>query len=168
LEKKSVAFGADEPNSSEPAGLKEGVFQMPGGGCVCWEEEDGCREGGGKWLVCISVLHVCFLVSVLIVKGGNRCTLVVSSVKSRCDSHIWFRHLGWADCGLLVQVTAFVKMSTRAVIDPRDARLAVRLYTTDGAPADCMEPNPQNQGGPKSQCGHYSGKRRIRGQHGVV
>jgi len=25
--------------------------------------------------------------------------------------------------------------------DPRDARLAVRLCTTDGAPADCVEPN---------------------------
>ena len=25
--------------------------------------------------------------------------------------------------------------------DPRDARLAVRLYTTDGAPADCVELN---------------------------
>ena len=28
------------------------------------------REGGGKGLVCISVLCVCFLASVLIVKGG--------------------------------------------------------------------------------------------------
>ena len=34
--------------------------------------------------------------------------------------------------------------------DPMDARLAVRLYTTDGAPSDCVEPNHQNQGGPKS------------------
>ena len=34
--KKLVAFGADEPDSSEPAkGLKEGVFQMWGEGCVC-------------------------------------------------------------------------------------------------------------------------------------
>ena len=74
------------------------------------------KRGGGKWLVCISVLRlrVCFLVSVLSVKGGIRCALVVSSVKSGCELHIWFRHLGWADCGLLV--TAFVKMSTRAVI----------------------------------------------------
>jgi len=45
--------------------------------------------------------------------------------------------------------------------DPRDVRLAVRLCTTDGAPADCVEPNHQNQGGPKSQCGHYPGKRRV-------
>ena len=37
------------------------------------------REGGGKGLVCISVLRVCFLVSVLIVKGG---------IKSGCESHI--------------------------------------------------------------------------------
>ena len=39
--KKLVAFGADdsEPNSSEPTkGLKEGVFQMWGEGCVCGEE----------------------------------------------------------------------------------------------------------------------------------
>ena len=48
--------------------------------------------------------------------------------------------------------------------DPRDAHLAaVRLYTADGAPANCVEPNHQNQGGPKSQCGHYPGKRRVRG-----
>ena len=52
--------------------------------------------------------------------------------------------------------------------DPRDARLAVRLCTTDGAPADCVGPNHQNQGGPKSQCGHYPGKRRVRGRDGVV
>jgi len=36
---------------------------------------------------------VCFLVSVLIVKGGMRCTLVVYSVESGCESHIWFRFL---------------------------------------------------------------------------
>jgi len=79
--KKLVAFSADEPNSSEPAkGLKEGVFQMWGEGCVCWEEEDGCREDGGKRLVYISVFRVCFPVSVLIVKGGMKCTLVVCSI----------------------------------------------------------------------------------------
>ena len=47
--------------------------------------------------------------------------------------------------------------------DPRDARLAVRLCITDGAPAVCVQPNHQNQGGPQSQCGHYPGKRRVRG-----
>jgi len=47
--------------------------------------------------------------------------------------------------------------------DPRDARLAVRLYTTDGAPADRVELNHQNQGGLKSQYVHYPGKRRVRG-----
>ena len=52
--------------------------------------------------------------------------------------------------------------------DPRDARLAVHLYTTHGAPADCVELNHQSQGGPKSQCGHYPGKRRVRGRDGVV
>jgi len=52
--------------------------------------------------------------------------------------------------------------------DPRDARLAVSLCTTDGAPADCVEPNYQNQGGPQSQCGHYPRKRRVRGRRGVV
>jgi len=42
-EKKIVAFGADEPNSSEPAkGLKEGVCQMWGGGYgVGWVEKGG-------------------------------------------------------------------------------------------------------------------------------
>jgi len=45
---------------------------------------------------------------------------------------------------------------------------AVRLCTTDGAPADCVELNLQIQGGPKSQCGHYPGKRRVRGRDGVV
>jgi len=44
-EKRLVAFGADEPDSSEPAkGLKEGVFQMWGGGWVCEKKEDGCGE----------------------------------------------------------------------------------------------------------------------------
>jgi len=52
--------------------------------------------------------------------------------------------------------------------DPRDARLAVRLCTTDGAPADCVELNHQNQGGQKSQYGHYPAKRRVRGRDGVV
>ena len=33
--------------------------------------------------------------------------------------------------------------------DPKDARLAVHLYTTDSVPADCAELNHQNQGGPK-------------------
>jgi len=38
--KKLVVFGAEEPNSSETTkGLKEGVFQMWGEGCVCGEEE---------------------------------------------------------------------------------------------------------------------------------
>ena len=49
--KKLVAFGADEPDSSEPAkGLKEGVFQMCGEGCVCGEEdsEDGSERAEGK------------------------------------------------------------------------------------------------------------------------
>ena len=76
-----VAFGADEPDSSEPAkGLKDGVFQMWGDGCLCGEEEDGCREGKGKGSVCILVLRVCFLVSVLIVKSGMKCTLVICSI----------------------------------------------------------------------------------------
>jgi len=56
--KKIVAFAADEPDSSEPAkGLKKGVFQMWGEGCVYREEEDGCREGGGKgWCLFIHCL----------------------------------------------------------------------------------------------------------------
>jgi len=52
--------------------------------------------------------------------------------------------------------------------DPRDARLAVRLCTTDGEPANCVELNHQNQGGPKSQCNHYPGKRCVRGRDVVV
>ena len=32
--------------------------------------------------------------------------------------------------------------------DPRDARLTVRLRTTDGTPVDCVELNNQNQGDP--------------------
>ena len=42
----------------------------------------------------ISVLRVCFLVSVLIVKGGMKCTLVVCSIESGCESQIWFGNLG--------------------------------------------------------------------------
>ena len=52
------------------------------------------REGGGKGLVCISVLRVCFLLSVLVVKGGIKCTLVVCSIKTGCESHSWFGNLG--------------------------------------------------------------------------
>ena len=52
--------------------------------------------------------------------------------------------------------------------DPRHARLTVRRCTTDGAPADCVEPNHQNQESPKGQCGHYPGKKRVRGRDGVV
>jgi len=52
--------------------------------------------------------------------------------------------------------------------DPRDVRLAVRLCITDGAPADCVEPNHQNQGGPRSQCGRCPGKRHVRGCDGAV
>jgi len=90
-EKKKVAFGVDEPNSSEPTkGLKEGVFQMWGEGCICREEEDGWREGWGKWLVCISVLCVCFLASLWIVKGGMRCTLVVCTIKSGYEWQVLF------------------------------------------------------------------------------
>jgi len=48
-EKKLVAFGANEPDSSEPAkGLKEGVFQMWDEGYVCGEEEDGSERSEGK------------------------------------------------------------------------------------------------------------------------
>ena len=42
------------------------------------------REGRGKWWVCNLVLRVCFVVSILIVKGGVRCTLVMCSNKSGC------------------------------------------------------------------------------------
>jgi len=42
----------------------------------------------------MSVLLVCFLVSVLVVKGGIRCMLVVCSIKSGCESHSWFGNLG--------------------------------------------------------------------------
>jgi len=41
-----VAFGADEPNSSEPAkGLTEGVCQMLGGGYGCGDERGMGGEG---------------------------------------------------------------------------------------------------------------------------
>jgi len=45
---------------------------------VCLRGRRGwVREVRGKGLVCKSVLRVCFHVSVLIVKGGIRCMLVV-------------------------------------------------------------------------------------------
>ena len=60
---------------------------------MCLRGRRGCvREGGGKGLVCISVLRVCFLVSVLIVKSGIRCTLVLCSIN--CESHSSFENLG--------------------------------------------------------------------------
>jgi len=33
-------------------------------------------------------------VSVLTVRGGMKCTLVVCSIESGCESHIWFGNLG--------------------------------------------------------------------------
>jgi len=62
---------------------------------VCLRGRRGwVKEGGGKELVCISVLRICFLVSVLIVKGGIRYTLVVCSIRSGCESHSWSENLG--------------------------------------------------------------------------
>ena len=62
---------------------------------MCFRGRRGwVREDGGKGLVCIPVLRVCFLVSVLVVKGGIRFTLVVCSIKSGCESHSWFGNLG--------------------------------------------------------------------------
>ena len=127
----------------------------------------GCvREGGGKGLVCISVLRVCFLV--------------------RIDCQRWYEmHVGGLFDLVWVRVTYLVwkfglnclwvdgysfceNVHAGCHCDPRDAHLAVRLCTIDGAPADCVELNHQNQGGPKSECGHYPGKRRVRGRDGVV
>jgi len=69
LKKTLVAFGADETSFSETTkGLKRGYFRCKARS-IGGEEEHGWRKNGGRWLVCISVLCVCFLVSVLIVKG---------------------------------------------------------------------------------------------------
>jgi len=100
-------------------------------------------------------------------QGGIRCTLVVCSIKSGYESHSWFGKFGLI--GLWVAGYSFCEnVHADRHCDPRDARLAVHLCTTDGAPADCVELNHQNQGGPKSQCGHYPKKRRVRGRDGVV
>jgi len=62
---------------------------------VClWGRIGWVRESGGNRLVCISILRVCFLVSILVVKGGIRYTLVVCSIKSGSESHRWFANLG--------------------------------------------------------------------------
>ena len=77
-------------------------------------------------------------------------------------SRVWVRvaHLVWTYglIGLRVAAGYSFRENIYADLhcDPRDARLAVRLCTTDGAPADCVEHNHQIQGGPKSQCGHSS------------
>ena len=50
-------------------------------GCVCGEWEDGCREDGGKWLVCISILRVlvfCLYWSSKVEWGTPRIILVFS------------------------------------------------------------------------------------------
>ena len=48
------------------------------------------QRGRGKGLVCMSVLRVCFVVSVLVVKGGIRYTLVVCSIKTvKVTEHIY-------------------------------------------------------------------------------
>ena len=67
-----------------------------------------------------------FSCSVLIVRGGMKCTLVVCSIESGCESHIWFGNLGLEICGLLV--TVFVKMSTRAVIVIPGMRASCELF----------------------------------------
>jgi len=73
---------------------------------------------------------------------------------------VWVRvaYLGWKFGlnGLWVAGYSFCEnVHAGRHCDPRDARLAVHVCTTDGAPADCVELNHQNQGGPKSQCSHY-------------
>jgi len=85
---------------------------------------------------------------------------------------VWVRvaNLVWTFglSGVLVASYSFCEnVHTGRHCDPRDAR-AVRLRTTDGAPADCVGPNHQNQGGLKSQCGHYPWKGRVKGRDGVV
>jgi len=104
-------------------------------------------------------------VSLLIVKGGIRCTLVVCSIKSGCESHSWFGNLGRLVCGLLV--TAFVKMSTQPVIVIPGMRASLSTCAPQMVHLQTVC-NHQNQGGLKSQCGHYPGKRRVRGRDGVV
>ena len=47
------------------------------------------RESGGKGLVCISVLRVCFHVSVLDVKGGI--LVMLSGTKSNCHGSKWHK-----------------------------------------------------------------------------
>ena len=113
------------------------------------------------------------------------CTSCLFSQCVRIDCQRWYEvHVGglfdlvWVRVADLVQTSglscllvvcySFCKnVHTVHHCNPRDVRLAVRLYTmaTDGALADCVEPRPQNQGGLKSQCGHwhYPRKRRVRG-----
>jgi len=103
----------------------------------------------------------------------------------RIDCQKWYEvHVGglfsrvWVRVAYLVRTYGLVagysfceNVHADTHCDPRDARLAVRLCTTDGAPADCVEPNHQIQGGPKSQCGHSSvtlGRGVYGGRKGVV
>ena len=64
---------------------------MWGEGCVCGEEEDGSERAEERVSLYFSTS---FLFSVLIVRGGMKCTLVVCSIESGCESHIWFGNLG--------------------------------------------------------------------------
>ena len=74
---------------------------------------------------------VCFLVSVLIVKGGMRCTLVVKLILFRQVAYL-VRTFGLNR--LWVAVYSFCEnVHAGCHCDPSDARLAVRLCTTDGA-----------------------------------
>jgi len=77
----------------------------------------------------------------------------------RIDCQRWFEvHVGgmfsrvWVQVAYLVRIFGLRGMWVAGYsfcenvhvdlyCDPRDARLAVRLCTTDGAPADCVEPN---------------------------
>ena len=55
------------------------------------EEEDGSERAEGKGSLYFSTS--CLFSCVLIVRGGMKCTLVVCSIESGCESHIWFGNL---------------------------------------------------------------------------
>ena len=166
--------GVDVPGPSEPAKeLEYGGLQRFLWGLSGWVV-GGVHKMGGEGDGSLYFVTICLFACVRATQMGRvftRCTLVICVSVCSCATWLWSLNaghcfgsdFGWrGSCGVAGYSFSEDVHADRHC-DPRDARLAVRLCTTDGALADCVEPNHQNQGGLKSQCGRYPGERRVRG-----
>ena len=134
--KKLVSFGEDKPNSSEPPkGLKEGVFQMWSEGCL-WRRR-GWVERGQREMVSLYFSTLCFFSCVRI-----DCQRWYEVHVGGLFNRVWVQvaYLVWT-FGLSCLWVAGYRFCENVHADHHcDALLAVRLCTTDGAPADWTQP----------------------------